>query len=68
MFKEDKKRLLKKSLALTLAASVGIAILFLVIPNIFIYIFYGSKFLGAVRVLQWWDGLIRGRGEWKNYK
>ncbi len=50
---EDKKRIFKKALFLTLLTSIGIAIIYLSIPHIFINLLYGSEFLSAVPILRW---------------
>jgi O-antigen/teichoic acid export membrane protein len=50
---KDKKIVFKKALILTLLASVGIALIFWVIPQVFISLLYGSEFLGAVPILKW---------------
>jgi len=50
---EDKKKVFKKALFLTLLASIGIAIIYLLIPQIFISLLYGKEFLGAVPILKW---------------
>ncbi len=50
---KDKKIVFKKALFLTLFASIGIAILFWIIPQIFINLLYGPEFLGAIPILKW---------------
>jgi len=50
---EDKRKVFKKALTLTLLASVGIALIFWMIPQIFISLLYGSEYLGAVPILKW---------------
>lgn len=51
--KKEQKQVFKKALFLTLLASIGIALIFWLIPNIFISVLYGNAFLGAVPVLRW---------------
>lgn len=51
--KKEQKQIFKKALFLTLLASIGIALIFWLIPNIFISLLYGKEFLGAVPILRW---------------
>ncbi|MFA5173559.1 MAG: oligosaccharide flippase family protein [Candidatus Pacearchaeota archaeon] len=48
-----KRSIFKKTLFLTIVASVGIALIFWLVPGIFISLLYGSAYLGAVPILQW---------------
>jgi len=50
---KEKKLVFKKALILTLLVSVGIALIFLIIPNVFITLLYGKNYAGAVPILRW---------------
>jgi len=50
--KNKRKEIFLKSLFLTFLISIGLSFLFFIIPDFFILILYGEKFLGASRILQ----------------
>jgi O-antigen/teichoic acid export membrane protein len=50
---ENKESIFRKSLILTLITSLGIALVFLIIPSLLIKLLYGPSYLGAVPILEW---------------
>lgn len=51
--KKEQKKVFKKALILTLLPSIGIALIFLAVPNFFVTLLYGKAYLGAAPILQW---------------
>ena len=50
--KKSKNLIFKKALLLTLLSSILIAIIFLIIPDLFVYLLYGNTFAGAIPILK----------------
>lgn len=49
----EKKKIFRKALILTLLAAFGIGIIFMAVPELIVNILWGSKFINAAPILRW---------------